>query len=120
MSQVEIHPTAIVDPAAQLGPGVTVGPYSIIEGRVAIGGHTQIGPHVVIRDFTSIGSRCRIFQFAVLGEIPQDLKFKGEETRLSIGDDNTIREFATMHRGTAGGGGTGVGGPCRTGTALTV
>jgi len=111
MSQVEIHPTAIVDPAAQLDPGVTVGPYSIIEGQVAIGPHTQIGPHVVIRDFTSIGSRCRIFQFAVLGEIPQDLKFKGEETRLIIGDDNTIREFATMHRGTAAGGGvTRIGG----------
>jgi len=105
MNQVEIHPTAIVDAAAQLSPGVTVGPYSIIEGRVAIGPHTQIGPHVVIRDFTSIGSRCRIFQFTVLGEIPQDLKFNGEETRLIIGDDNTIREFATMHRGTAAGGG---------------
>jgi UDP-N-acetylglucosamine acyltransferase len=100
-----IHPTAIVDPAAQLGDGVTVGPYSIIEGRVTVGSDTHIGPHVVIRDFTTIGSRCRIFQFAVLGEIPQDLKFKGEETQLVIGDDNTIREFATMHRGTAGGGG---------------
>jgi UDP-N-acetylglucosamine acyltransferase len=59
----------------------------------------------LIRDFTTIGARCRIFQFAVLGEIPQDLKFGGEESRLVIGDDNTIREFATMHRGTAGGGG---------------
>ncbi len=105
MKQAEIHPTAIVAPAAQLGPGVTVSPYSIIEGRVSIGAGTQIGPHVVIRDFTTIGSRCRIFQFAVVGEIPQDLKFKGEETRLLIGDDNTIREFATLHRGTAGGGG---------------
>jgi UDP-N-acetylglucosamine acyltransferase len=101
----EIHPTALVDPAARLGEGVTVGPYSIIEGQVEIGPDTRIGPHVVIRDSTTIGSRCRIFQFAVLGEIPQDLKFKGEESRLVIGDDNTIREFATMHRGTAGGGG---------------
>ena len=100
-----IHPTALVDPAAQLADGVTVDPFSIIEGRVAIGRDTHIGPHVIIRDFTTIGSRCRIFQFAVLGEVPQDLKFKGEETRLVIGDDNTIREFATMHRGTAGGGG---------------
>jgi UDP-N-acetylglucosamine acyltransferase len=105
VSVPQIHPTAIVDGAAQLGPGVTVGPYTIIEGRVVIGPETQIGPHVVIRDFTSIGARCRIFQFAVLGEIPQDLKFQGEESRLVIGDDNTIREFATMHRGTAGGGG---------------
>jgi len=102
---VKIHPTALVDPAAQLADGVIVGAYSLIEGRVSIGPDTHIGPHVVIRDFTTIGSRCRIFQFAVLGEVPQDMKFKGEETRLVIGDDNTIREFATMHRGTAGGGG---------------
>ncbi len=100
-----IHPTAIVDPAAQLADGVTVGPYSIIQGRVVIGPDTTIGPHVVIKDFTHIGARCRIFQFAVLGEIPQDLKFRGEDSQLLIGDDNTIREFATMHRGTAGGGG---------------
>ena len=105
MTAPKVHPTAIVDGAAQLGPGVTVGPYSIIEGRVAIGEETKIGPHVVIKDFTTIGARCRVFQFAVLGEIHQDLKFKGEESRLVIGDDNTIREFATMHRGTLGGGG---------------
>ncbi len=70
---------------------------------MVIGDDTHIGSHVVIKDFTTIGARCRIFQFAVLGEIPQDLKFKGEESQLIIGDDNTIREFATMHRGTAGG-----------------
>jgi UDP-N-acetylglucosamine acyltransferase len=101
----QIHPTALVDPAAELASGVTVGPYSIIEGRVTIGPGTRIGPHVIIRDFTTIGANCRIFQFAVLGEIPQDLKFQGEESSLIIGDNNTIREFATMHRGTAGGGG---------------
>lgn len=101
----QIHPTAIVDPAAELASGVTVGPYSIIQGRVVIGKDTQIGPHVMIKDFTTIGAGCRIFQFAVLGEIPQDLKFKGEESSLLIGENNTIREFATMHRGTAGGGG---------------
>ena len=101
----QIHPTAIVDRAAELGPGVTVGPYSLIDGRVVVGPETQIGSHVVIKDFTTIGARCRIFQFTVLGEIPQDLKFNGEDSRLVIGDDNTIREFATMHRGTAGGGG---------------
>ncbi|MDI6854162.1 MAG: acyl-ACP--UDP-N-acetylglucosamine O-acyltransferase [Deltaproteobacteria bacterium] len=100
-----IHATALVDKRAELAPGVQVGPYSIIEGRVVIGADTQIGPHVVIKEFTTIGARCRIFQFASLGEIPQDLKFKGEESQLIIGDDNTIREFATMHRGTAGGGG---------------
>jgi len=101
----QIHPTAIVDPGAELASGVTVGPYSIIEGRVVIGTDTRIGPHVIIKEFTTIGAGCRIFQFAVLGEIPQDLKFRGEESSLIIGDNNTIREFATMHRGTAGGGG---------------
>jgi UDP-N-acetylglucosamine acyltransferase len=100
----EIHRTAIVDATVELGAGVTVGPYSIIQGRVVIGADTHIGPHVVIKDFTTIGSKCEIFQFAVLGEIPQDLKFQGEESQLIIGDGNTIREFATMHRGTAGGG----------------
>jgi len=105
MKMPEIHPTALVDKAAMLEEGVTVGPYSIIEGRVTIGHDTHIGPHVVIRDFTTIGNKCEIFQFAVIGEIPQDLKFKGEESRLVIGDGNTIREFATLHRGTADGGG---------------
>ena len=102
---VQIHPTAIVDQTVEPGAGVTVGPYSIIQGRVVIGSGTQIGPHAVIKGSTTIGARCRIFQFTVLGEIPQDLKFSGEESQLVIGDDNTIREFATLHRGTAGGGG---------------
>jgi UDP-N-acetylglucosamine acyltransferase len=101
----QIHPTALVDKTVDLGAGVTVGPYSIIQGRVKIGDHTHIGPHAVIKDFTTIGSKCEIFQFAVIGEIPQDLKFQGEESHLIIGDGNTIREFATLHRGTAGGGG---------------
>jgi UDP-N-acetylglucosamine acyltransferase len=100
-----IHATAIVDAAAELAEGVAIGPYSIIEGQVAIGPGTEIGPHAIIRAHTTIGTRCRIFQFAVLGEIPQDLKFAGEVSQLVIGDNNTIREFATMHRGTAGGGG---------------
>ena len=101
----QIHATAIVDQPVRLGRGVEVGPYSLIQGRVVIGDETVIGSHVVIKDATTIGARCRIFQFAVLGEIPQDLKFNGEESQLIIGDDNTIREFATMHRGTEGGGG---------------
>jgi UDP-N-acetylglucosamine acyltransferase len=101
----QVHPTAIVDQTVELGRGVVVGPYSLIQGQVVIGDETQIGSHVVIKGFTTIGARCRIFQFAVLGEIPQDLKFQGEESHLVIGDHNTIREFATMHRGTAGGGG---------------
>ena len=102
---VQIHPTALVDKTVELGEGVTVGPFSIIQGRVRIGHDTHIGSHVVIKDFTTIGNKCEIFQFAVIGEIPQDLKFQGEETQLIIGDGNIIREFATMHRGTAGGGG---------------
>jgi UDP-N-acetylglucosamine acyltransferase len=101
----DIHPTAIVDPGALLGTGVTVGPYSIIDGQVTIGDDTHLGPHVIVRPYTTIGKRCRIFQFAVVGEIPQDLKFHGEETRTIIGDDNIIREFVTVHRGTFGGGG---------------
>ena len=100
-----IHPTAIVDPAAELAEGVAIGAYSILQGKVVVGPDTEIGSHVVIKEYTTIGARCRIFQFAALGEIPQDLKFAGEESQLIIGDDNTIREFATMHRGTAGGGG---------------
>jgi UDP-N-acetylglucosamine acyltransferase len=102
---VNIHPTAIVDPGAELAEGVSVGAYSIIEAQVAVGPDTEIGPHVVIKPYTTIGARCRIFQFAALGEIPQDLKFAGELSHLVIGDDNTVREFATMHRGTTGGGG---------------
>ncbi len=101
----KIHPTAIVDPAAELAESVTVGPYSIIAGRVVVGPDTDIGSHVVIKEYTTIGARCRIFQFAALGEVPQDLKFAGEVSTPVIGDDNTIREFATMHRGTKGGGG---------------
>ncbi len=101
----EIHATAMMDREVELGSRVTVGPYTIIQGRVVIGPDTTIGPHVVIKEFTTIGARCRIFQFAALGEIPQDLKFRGEASQLVIGDDNTIRDFATMHRGTEGGGG---------------
>ncbi|AEB10529.1 acyl-ACP--UDP-N-acetylglucosamine O-acyltransferase [Desulfobacca acetoxidans] len=101
----DVHSSAIVHSDAQLAAGVSVGPYSIIDANVVIGADTKVGPHVVIRPYTTIGERCNIFQFAVIGEIPQDLKFQGEETRLVIGNDNTIREFATLHRGTAGGGG---------------
>jgi len=108
-----VHPTAIVSPGARLGEGVTVGPYSLIEDEVEVGHGTSIGPHVVIKRYTSIGKRCRIFQFASIGEIPQDLKFAGEVSQLTVGDDNTIREYVTLNRGTAGGGGlTSVGSGC--------
>ncbi|MGV3628580.1 MAG: acyl-ACP--UDP-N-acetylglucosamine O-acyltransferase [Betaproteobacteria bacterium] len=96
-----VHPTAIVDPKAQLAADVTVGPYSIIGADVEIGAGTRIGPHVVIGEHTRIGARNRIFQFCSIGEEPQDKKYAGEPTRLEIGDDNTIREFCTLNRGTA-------------------
>jgi UDP-N-acetylglucosamine acyltransferase len=100
-----IHPTAIIDPSAKLGAGVSVGPYSVIGADVTIGDNTWIGPHVVINGPTTIGADNRIHQFASIGEAPQDLKYAGEPTRLEIGDRNTIRECVTINRGTVSGGG---------------
>jgi len=100
-----IHPTAIVDPTARLADDCEVGPYSIVGADVHIGAGCWIGPHVVLKGPMSIGERNRIFQFASVGEDPQDLKYNGEPTRLEIGNDNIIREYATLNRGTAGGGG---------------
>lgn len=102
---MSIHPTAIIDPSARLGDGVSVGAYSIIGADVEIGANTWIGPHVVIQGPTSIGRDNRIFQFASLGEAPQDKKYRGEPTRLEIGDRNVIREYVTLNRGTPTGGG---------------
>lgn len=95
-----IHPTAIIDPSARLAPDVEVGPYSIIGAGVEIGAGTVVGPHVVIKGPTKIGERNRIFQFASVGEDCQDKKYAGEPTRLEIGDDNQIREYVSIHRGT--------------------
>lgn len=95
-----IHPTAIVDARARLATDVEVGPYSIIGAEVEIGSGTVIGPHVVVRGPTRIGKNNRFFQFASVGEDCQDKKYKGEPTRLEIGDDNVIRESVTIHRGT--------------------
>jgi len=100
-----LHPTAIVDPKAELHPSVEVGPYCVIGPKVRIGAHTVLGPHVVIEGDTTLGEGNRIFQFAALGAVPQDLKYAGEPTRLVLGDGNQVREFATLHLGTAGGGG---------------
>ena len=96
-----IHPTAIVHPNAKIGAHVEIGAYSIIGEHVEIGDSTWIGPHVVINGHTTIGRDNRIFQFASLGEVPQDKKYAGEPTRLEIGDRNTIREFCTFNLGTA-------------------
>lgn len=95
-----IHPTAIVDPSAQLEADVCVGPYAIIGAEVQIGSATSVGPHAVVKGPARIGAENRIFQFASVGEDPQDKKYHGENTRLEIGDRNTIREFTTVHRGT--------------------
>lgn len=100
-----IHPTAIIDPSAKLGAGVSVGPYSVIGADVEIGDNTWIGPHVVINGPTTIGADNKVHQFASIGEGPQDLKYNGEPTRLEIGDRNTIRECVTINRGTVTGGG---------------
>lgn len=91
---------AVVDPSARLAKDVIVGPFSIIGPEVEIDSGTWIGPHVVIQGPTRIGKNNRVFQFASLGDIPQDKKYCGEHTRLEIGDRNTIREFVTINRGT--------------------
>src|ERR1700712_3702180 len=100
-----VHSTAIVDKRAELDSSVEVGPYAVIGPRVKIGARTKVGPHAVIEGDTTIGEGNIIFQFAAIGAIPQDLKYAGEPTRLVIGNGNSIREFATIHLGTAQGGG---------------
>jgi UDP-N-acetylglucosamine acyltransferase len=97
-----IHPTAIVEPGARLAAGVSVGAYSLIGPQVEIGEGTSIGPHVVIEGRTRIGRNNRVWQFASIGAAPQDKKYGGEDTAVEIGDGNTIREFVTINRGTAG------------------
>ena len=99
-----IHATAIVDDSAQVAADCEIGPYSIVGANVVIGAGTVIGPHVVIKGPTTIGKNNRIFQFASVGEDPQDLKYAGEHTELRMGDNNVVREYATINRGTVGGG----------------
>lgn len=100
-----IHASAIVEDGAVLGEDVSVGAYSLIGPEVEIGDHCRIGPHVVINGRTRIGPGCRIYQFASVGEAPQDKKYAGEDTAVEIGAGNTIREYVTINRGTADGGG---------------
>jgi UDP-N-acetylglucosamine acyltransferase len=95
-----IDPHAVIDPAAELEEGVSIGPFSVIGAGVRIGKGTVIGPHVVIKGPTTIGRDNRIYQFASVGEDPQDKKYAGEPTTLEIGDRNVIREYVTLHRGT--------------------
>ena len=100
-----IHPTAIIDPKAELDSSVRVGPYTVIGAHVQIGAGTSIGAHAVIEGHTTIGENNTIFQFASLGAVPQDKKYAGEPTRLIIGNNNSIREFSTFNLGTV----TGIG-----------
>ncbi len=95
-----IHPLAIVDPTAELGEGVEIGPWTLIGPGVKVGNNSWIASHVVIKGPTEIGQNNRIYQFSSIGEDCQDLKYKGEPTRLVIGDNNIIRESVTIHRGT--------------------
>jgi UDP-N-acetylglucosamine acyltransferase len=100
-----VHPTAVIYSGARLHPTVQVGPYAVIGPNVELGAGTTVGPHAVIEGRTRIGERNRIFQFASVGAQPQDLKYAGEDSELHIGDENLIREFSTLHKGTVGGGG---------------
>ncbi|MGM0369021.1 MAG: acyl-ACP--UDP-N-acetylglucosamine O-acyltransferase [Bacillota bacterium] len=100
----DIHETAVVHPDAQIGKEVKIGPYAVIGEHVQIGDGTEIGAHAVIKGWTEIGENNHIFNSASIGQEPQDLKFQGEKSFLEIGDNNTIREFATIHRGTEEGG----------------
>ncbi len=96
-----IHPSAVIDADCEIAEGVSIGPFSVIGAGVKIGRGTSVASHVVIQGKTTIGEENRIFQFSSIGEIPQDKKYSGEDTLLRIGDRNTIREYATIHRGTA-------------------
>ncbi len=100
-----IHATALIDPKAELADDVEVGPFSVIGPKVKIDSGTRIGPHVVITGRTTMGKNNRIFQFASMGEEPQDKKYAGEDTELILGDNNNVRELCTFSRGTAQGGG---------------
>ncbi|MEO8240988.1 MAG: acyl-ACP--UDP-N-acetylglucosamine O-acyltransferase [bacterium] len=113
MAQTRIHPSAVVDPAARLGDGVTVGPFCLIGPEVSLGPGVEVKSHAVVTGWTEIGADSVIFPHATVGEVPQDLKYKGERTRLIVGARCRIREGATLNTGTEGGGGvTQVGDDC--------
>ena len=108
-----IHPTALVETGAEVGAGARIGPFCVIGPEVRLGAGVELKAHVVVSGMTEIGAETVVFPFAVLGEIPQDLKFAGERTELRIGARNRIREHVTIHPGTGGGGGlTEIGDDC--------
>ena len=106
---MSIHPTAVVSPKASIAPGVRVGPYAIVDDEVVIGEGCEIGAHAVVKRFTTMGARNRVAEHATLGGEPQDVKFRGEPSRLLMGDDNLIREYVTVHRASGEGEATRVG-----------
>lgn len=97
---MEIHPTAVISPSAELAAGVKIGPYSTVGKDVIIGAGTEVGAHVVIENHTQIGKRNRIYPFSSIGSPPQDIGYQNEETRLIMGDDNIVREYVTINRAT--------------------
>src|SRR5688572_21291357 len=99
-----VHPTAIVDPSAELDSDVEVGPYSVIGAGVRIGKGSKIHSHAAIQGRTTMGEGNVVFPFATVGSVPQDLKYRGEPSELVIGDRNTIREYVSLNPGTTGGG----------------
>ena len=101
----QIHPTALISPSAQIDETAIIGPYCIVGDEVTIGAYTTLHRHVVVSRLTRIGSHNQFYQFASIGEDPQDLKYAGERTWLEIGDHNTVREACSLHRGTAQDGG---------------
>ncbi|HEY0006752.1 MAG TPA: acyl-ACP--UDP-N-acetylglucosamine O-acyltransferase [Pyrinomonadaceae bacterium] len=107
--EMKIHPTAVIDARAEIASDARIGPYAIVEADVSIGAGCEIASHAVIKRFTTLGCRNRVFEHAVLGGEPQDVKFKGEASRLFIGDDNLIREGATLHRASGEGKATRLG-----------
>jgi len=110
--ETRVHETAIVDPAASLGEGVEVGPWAFIGPGVQVGAGTVVGPRVLIERDTQVGEDCQLANGAVLGTDPQDLKYKGEDSKLRVGDRTVVREFATLNRGTEASGLTVVGSDC--------
>lgn len=100
-----IHPTAVVAPGAAVDPSCEIGPYAIVGEKVRMGPGCVVGSHAVVEGNTTMGKGNRIFHHAVVGAPPQDLKYRGEDTRLEMGDGNMVREFASVHTGTVGGGG---------------
>lgn len=110
--QDEIHASAVIDDSAEIGAGVRIAPYAVIGPNVVIGAGTHVGAHVVIERDTVIGTNCRLHPGAALGGDPQDLKYAGESSRLTVGDRTVVREFATLNRGSAARGSTDIGSDC--------